>query len=497
MVGRSPFDIWIQETSGSEQLAEHQGHDRLISSVLTQAASDVNRLSLHDRHRLLVHWIDEIRSDTTDELYEEMKTAQKLQKQMENVYDEVDRRILQDADVIGVTTTGLAKKTTIFKRLRAKVIICEEAGEVMEPHMLSAMLPSVEHFIQIGDHEQLRPQINNHDLSMESQQGQPYQLDRSQFERLSIGERGRPSFPLAQLNLQRRMRPEISAFIRQLIYPRLLDHEVTNSLPDVVGMRSNVFWFDHTNLEEGAHADMHSKSQSNLWEVEMTHALVRHILRQGIYKSTDIAVLTPYTGQLQQLRKRMRQDFEIVLSDRDEDILASEGFTMEDNNPQSDQGAAKTHGKPLEKKRMSELLRVATVDNFQGEEAKVVIVSLVRSNKAQRVGFLKTRNRINVLISRAQHGMYLIGNAETYSGQSTWSKIQDMLRASDALGDSLALCCPRHPLTEIKASNPEDFSKNSPEGGCQLTCDRRLPECGHKCQAKCHSQSMHQIFACP
>ena len=68
---------------------------------------------------------------------------------------------------------------------------------------------------------------------------------------------------------------------------------------------------------------------------------------------------------------------------------------------------------PLEKKKLSELLRVATVDNFQGEEAKVIIVSLVRSNNEKKVGFLRTTNRINVLLSRAQHGMYLIGNADT------------------------------------------------------------------------------------
>jgi len=67
-------------------------------------------------------------------------------------------------------------------------VICEEAGEVMKPHMLSALLLSVEHFIQIEDHEQLRVKINNYDLSLESKQGVLYQLDCSQFERLSVEE---------------------------------------------------------------------------------------------------------------------------------------------------------------------------------------------------------------------------------------------------------------------------------------------------------------------
>lgn len=62
---------------------------------------------------------------------------------------------------------------------------------------------------------------------------------------------------------------------------------------------------------------------------------------------------------------------------------------------------------------LNQALRLATIDNFQGKEAKVVIVSLVRSNAKNRPGFLKTPNRINVLLSRAQYRIYIIGNAET------------------------------------------------------------------------------------
>jgi superfamily I DNA and/or RNA helicase len=67
-----------------------------------------------------------------------------------------------------------------------------------------------------------------------------------------------------------------------------------------------------------------------LWEVDFTYALVRHIVRQGVYKSSDIAVLTPYTGQLQKLRAKMRNEFEIVLSERDQEMLAKDGFIDEE-----------------------------------------------------------------------------------------------------------------------------------------------------------------------
>lgn len=496
-VGGEPFDNWAK---AKEEVSKQSdgASTKPIEQLLIQATKNVYSVSAHDRTRLVAYWLEKFRDEKSNELFDEVKAADESQQQSINVYDEVDRRVLQTADVIGVTTAGLAKRMAVLQHVTCKVVICEEAGEVMEPHMLSALLPSVEHFIQIGDHQQLRPQINTYNLSLESQQGLLYQLDRSQFERLSTGERGRPKFPVAQLNVQRRMRPQISALIRG-IYPRLLDHDTTKNLPDVVGMRHNVFWLDHDNLEEGTRADQKQKSHSNLWEVDTTHALVRHIVRQGTYSSTDIAVLTPYTGQLQKLRAKMRNDFEIVLSERDQETLMKEGFHMEEATSQTDQtnGPLNAGTKPLEKKKMSELLRIATVDNFQGEEAKVVIVSLVRSNKERRVGFLKTTNRINVLLSRAQHGMYLIGNTDTYGNIPMWAHVHDMLQGTNSVGKALGLCCPRHTDTEIQVSQPEDFTRLSPEGGCQLACDRRLADCGHRCQARCHSESMHQVFSCP
>ena len=495
-VGGAPFDKWAKEKLPKQS---DGASTEPIKQLLAQARANVYSVSADDRNRLVAHWVDNIRDEKSNELFDEVKAADQSQLESMKVYDEVDRRVLQTADVIGVTTSGLAKRIAALQHVRCKVVVCEEAAEVMEPHMLSALLPSVEHFIQIGDHQQLRPQIYNYNLSLESQQGLLYQLDRSQFERLSIGERGRPAFPVAQLNAQRRMRPQISTLIRETVYPRLLDHDSTKNLPDVVGMRKNVFWLDHDHFEEGARADQQQKSQSNLWEVDMTHALVRHIVRQGSYSSTDIAVLTPYTGQLQRLRAKMRNDFEIVLSERDLETLVKEGFHPEEVTSETDQTSNQLNAgmKPLEKKKMSELLRIATVDNFQGEEAKVVIVSLVRSNKERKVGFLKTTNRINVLLSRAQHGMYLIGNTDTYLQIQMWARVHDMLQGTDSVGKALGLCCPRHTDTEIEVVQPEDFARLSPEGGCQLACDRRLADCGHRCQARCHSESMHRVFSCP
>lgn len=41
-------------------------------------------------------------------------------------------------------------------------MLVEEAGQVLEAHVLGSLVPSVEHLILIGDPLQLRPTLNNY-----------------------------------------------------------------------------------------------------------------------------------------------------------------------------------------------------------------------------------------------------------------------------------------------------------------------------------------------
>ena len=56
-------------------------------------------------------------------------------------------------------------------------------------------------------------------------------------------------------------------------------------------------------------------------------------------------------------------------------------------------------------------VRVTTVDNYQGEENDIIILSLVRSNHQNQIGFLKASNRVCVALSRARYGLFIFGNA--------------------------------------------------------------------------------------
>jgi len=68
------------------------------------------------------------------------------------------------------------------------------------------------------------------------------------------------------------------------------------------------------------------------------------------------------------------------------------------------------------------------VDNYQGEESDIILLSLVRSNEKGNVGFLKTENRICVALSRAKYGLYIMGNMDNlYNSGNLWKQIKETL----------------------------------------------------------------------
>src|ERR1700761_2864433 len=57
--------------------------------------------------------------------------------------------------------SGAAKLINLMKSLAPRVLIVEEAGQVLEAHILGSLVTSVEHLIMIGDPLQLRPNVSN------------------------------------------------------------------------------------------------------------------------------------------------------------------------------------------------------------------------------------------------------------------------------------------------------------------------------------------------
>jgi len=68
-------------------------------------------------------------------------------------------------------------------------------------------------------------------------------------------------------------------------------------------------------------------------------------------------------------------------------------------------------------------LKIASVDEFQGGEKDYIILSTVRSNSENKVGFLDDGRRLNVAITRAKHGLAIFGNANILENDSNWKKL--------------------------------------------------------------------------
>jgi len=122
------------------------------------------------------------------------------------------------------------------------------------------------------------------------------------------------------------MYPSISELVRVPLYPDLQDHPSMIEYPEVDRMQDRLYWLDHQEKEDPRPVQAVSLSRTNTFEVDMIATLVSHLVRQGTYRKEDIVVITPYLGQLQKIKKRLANSFEIVIRDRDQEELEAKGF---------------------------------------------------------------------------------------------------------------------------------------------------------------------------
>lgn len=108
--------------------------------------------------------------------------------------------------IIGVTISGAARFTNVFSRLNSKVLLIEEAAEVLDSHLTCILTKNIQHLILIGDHQQLKPKLKCYALERE------LHANQSLFERLI-----HQKIEYVTLSKQRRMKPAFADFIR-LVY---------------------------------------------------------------------------------------------------------------------------------------------------------------------------------------------------------------------------------------------------------------------------------------
>jgi len=261
------------------------------AKIRNQESKSVWNLSKEDRLAKIQGWKDELRREKLQEVITHIKEFNKCYKTLQGLKKEKTENILRSKRIIACTTTAASMCASEIQAARPGIVLVEEAGEILESHILAAMGPTTKQLIQIGDHKQLRPKVANYRLSVECANG--YDLNRSLFERLVLLDR-----PSCTLLNQHRMRPEISELIRHN-YPDLRDAKGTENRPHLLGFQHDVIFVNHKN-PEAKHDSLFDKtdptmksSKQNEYEANMVIKCVRYLGQQN-YKTDNIVILTPY-----------------------------------------------------------------------------------------------------------------------------------------------------------------------------------------------------------
>ena len=197
------------------------------------------------------------------------------------------------------------------------------------------------------------------------------------------------------------------------------NHVSVTKFENINGLHENIYFINHNKLESNV---IEGQSKSNEFEAEFLTQFCLYLNRQS-YKPFQITILAMYLGQLLSIRRRIK-------------IIGLNG------------------------------IQVSTVDNYQGEENDIILLSLVRSNREHKIGFLNIDNRVCVALSRAKKGFYCIGNLDMISEASIkWFEILNAAKQMKIYGDSLKLTCSLHSNNDVQASEPIHFASR-PNGSC-------------------------------
>jgi len=171
--------------------------------------------------------------------------------------------------------------------------------------------------------------------------------------------------PTYFLDTQYRMTSTIAQYSNNYFYKGLLKSEKAE-----LDNEQSIYFYDTAGADFTE--AFHDQSMSIYNESELD--FVAKIVKEHQLDLTKTAFITPYSGQLQ-----------------------------------------------LAKNNLENFVRVSTIDSFQGQEEENVIISLVRSNTENQIGFLADYRRMNVALTRAKKRLFIIGDSATLGNDTFYS----------------------------------------------------------------------------
>jgi serine/threonine protein kinase len=322
--------------------------------------------------------------------------------------------------VVAGTLVGIGRRAAGVVQNMYDWVVIDEAGRAA-PSELAVAMQAGRRILLVGDHKQLPPTFEQEVRDVVSKKlghAADSRAFASDFERVFDSPYG--ATVGASLKEQYRMAPNIGDLVSDVFYGghlatgRDASWLDTSLLPPQ--LRHEVCWVDTSSMGRTA-LESTSPDRIDCWndaEAGVVMAVLRSLLqnpaliralKEGLQPGDPIVgVICMYSKQREVLNR-----------------LKSEARWM-----------------PAELRR---LVKVDTVDSYQGKENRIIILSTVRNNPQQNPGFLRLPNRINVAMSRAMERLVIVGATSMWQGKNETKPLGQVLKKVEALraGDRAAI----------------------------------------------------------
>lgn len=368
--------------------------------------------------------------------------------------------ILISTPILCTTLNNAGNERLKRAKLSYEHLIVDEASQCVEPSCLIPLCHEVKKLILVGDHMQLPATVFN-------PRATKILYNRSLFERLIDNK-----FPRYILTVQYRMQKNISEFVSKVFYDGKLSNDQNHVdtinkelMYSLIKIENNFSFFDIAYGEESF--DSGKKSYFNESEIKFSFFLVKKLI--NLIRNQINKIRSKY----QKIEKnviKIDENGKISEEKQPEELKEVEELSKDDNEKinkfQSYKFAIicayksqvmkfreiKKNDKFFKDPRINDI-EINTVDSFQGQERDIIIFSTVRANFKDDIsleegeiksvnendntssnnnngnnigiGFLNDFRRMNVGLSRAKVGCFVVGNYETLKNNSYWKKLMD------------------------------------------------------------------------
>ncbi|MCW8331878.1 AAA domain-containing protein [Photobacterium sp. SDRW27] len=309
-----------------------------------------------------------------------------------------ERFMLKTKQLVCGTLVGVGRRSLELHDSTFDWVIVDEAGRAQATELMVAM-QSGKRVLLVGDHKQLPPFYHQQHLKLAAKRLEMGKgvFHESDFERAFKATAG------VTLDTQYRMVEPIGDLVSECFYAEDIGklHTGRGVSPSWYSKLSSpwnkaVSWIDSSSPDkQGGEIDKGDGRYYNPHEIQLLMNSLRALADPGTVANLEQSITReqPYPIGIITMYRQQKEEIEGAISRAE--------------------WAGSLRG----------LLKIDTVDSYQGQENKIIILSLVRDNDNKLQGFLRDGPRINVAISRAQERLLILGAGRMWTKKNNDSAL--------------------------------------------------------------------------